>query len=58
MTKLLSLLLAGVIAALAACASSTQQAAVQLPGAPATNGLQTPPDLNERPVQTAVAAAR
>jgi hypothetical protein len=58
MTKLLSLLLAGVVLVLAGCASSTQQAAIQLPGAPATNGLQTPPDLNERPVQTAVAAAR
>ena len=60
MSKLLPLLTVGVVLALADCASpSTQQAvAVQLPGEAARNGLQVPPDLADRPVQTAAAPAR
>jgi hypothetical protein len=50
MTKLLSLLMVGVIVALAGCALATQQA-VQLPGEPSLNGLQVPPDVGERPAQ-------
>jgi hypothetical protein len=53
-----TILVAVLVAALSACASSTRQAAVQLPGEPARSGLQVPPDVNERPVQVAAAPAR
>jgi hypothetical protein len=55
MTKALALSLIGVVLMLAGCASSTQQAAVQLPGETTRSGLQVPPDVGERPVQTAAA---
>jgi len=59
MKKAVSLLLAGVVLALAGCASSTQQSnEIQLPGEATTSGLQVPPDVGERPVQTAVAPTR
>ena len=49
------LLLVGAFAALAGCASVQQADSVQLPGETARSGLQVPPDLGERPVQTAAA---
>jgi hypothetical protein len=55
MTKVLCALL---LVALSACASSSRQVAVQLPGEPARSGLQVPPDAGERPVQIATAPAR
>lgn len=48
-------LLIGALATVAACASLQQSSSVQLPGETARSGLQVPPDLGERPVQTASA---
>jgi hypothetical protein len=57
MTKPLLLLLT--VAALAGCASTSEQtSALQLPGEATRSGLQVPPDLGERPVQTAATPAR
>jgi hypothetical protein len=54
MSKFLALLVgAGLM--LAGCASSTQEAGVQLPGKTTRSGLEVPPDVGERPVQTAAA---
>jgi uncharacterized lipoprotein YmbA len=53
MTKVLSVMLLGAAILLAGCASSTQQGAIQLPGEATHSGLQVPPDVGERPVQTA-----
>jgi len=55
MSKILPVLAIGVVLALAGCTSSTQQGAIQLPGDATHNGLQVPPDLGERPTQTAAA---
>ena len=56
MTRII--LTAALLAALAGCAASTQQASVQLPGSTARSGLQVPPDVAERPVLVATAPAR
>jgi hypothetical protein len=56
MTK--TIFVVALVAALAGCASSTRQVAVQLPGEPARSGLQVPPNPGERPVQIAAAPAR
>jgi len=58
MNKVLVALAVGFVLTLAGCASSTQQASVQLPGETARNGLQVPPGAGERPVQVAAAPAR
>ncbi len=55
MPKILPLSAIGVVLALAGCASSTQQGAIQLPGSATHSGLQVPPDVDERPTQTATA---
>jgi hypothetical protein len=55
MSKFIALLLFGAGLVLAGCASSTQEASVPLPGETTRNGLQVPPDVGERPVQTAAA---
>ena len=55
MSKFLTLLLFGTGLVMAGCASSTQQGAIQLPGATTHSGLQVPPDVGERPTQTAAA---
>jgi hypothetical protein len=51
-----TIVIVALVAALSGCASSTQQAAVQLPGEPARSGLQVPPDAGERPRQIAAVA--
>jgi hypothetical protein len=58
MSKILSVLTIGIALALAGCTSSTQQGAVQLPGETTHSGLQVPPDVGERPTQTAAAPQR
>jgi hypothetical protein len=55
MRNVILLLLVGALAALAGCASVQQANSIQLPGDTARSGLQVPPDLGERPVQTAAA---
>ena len=55
MSKIIALLLFGAGLVLAGCASSTHEAGVQLPGATTRSGLEVPPDVGERPVQTAAA---
>ena len=56
MSKIFPALAIGVVLSLTGCASSTQQAGiVQLPGETTHSGLQVPPDVGERPVQTAAA---
>jgi hypothetical protein len=57
MPKIFPLLAIGAVLALAGCASSTQQAALQLPGETTRSGLQVPPDLDERPPQKTTTAA-
>jgi hypothetical protein len=49
---------AAAVVALAGCTVSSQTSALQLPGESTRSGLQVPPDLGERPVQTAIAPAR
>ena len=49
-------LLVGALAMLTGCSSVQQANSVQLPGETARSGLQVPPDLGERPVQTAAVA--
>ena len=59
MSKFIALLLFGAGLVLAGCASSTQEASVlQLPGTATRSGLEVPPDVGERPVQTAAALER
>lgn len=58
MNQILSMLAIGITFGLAACASSTQEGAIQLPGEATHSGLQVPPDPGERPVQTATASGR
>jgi hypothetical protein len=52
MSRIIVLLLIGAGLTLAGCASSTQEG-LQRPGTAARNGLQVPPDIGERPTQTA-----
>jgi hypothetical protein len=52
------LLLFGAGLVLAGCASSTQEAGLQLPGESTHSGLQVPPDVGARPVETAAAPRR
>ena len=49
------IVIVALVAALAGCASSTRQVAVQQPGEPVRSGLQVPPNAGERPVQIAAA---
>jgi hypothetical protein len=55
MSNILRLLLVGSLAGLAGCTSVQQADRVQLPGEMARTGLQVPPDVGERPIQTATA---
>jgi len=55
MRNVILLLLVGALAALAGCASVRQADSVQLPGDTARSGLQVPPNLGERAIQTAAA---
>lgn len=52
------LLLTFALATLAACESTPQTSALQLPGDHVRNGLQVPPDVDARPPQTAATPAR
>jgi hypothetical protein len=55
MIKVLCALAIGAGLGVAACTSSTEPGALQMPGETTRSGLQVPPRLGERPVQTATA---
>ena len=55
MRHVVLLLLVGALVALGGCASVQQADGIHLPGETARSGLEVPPDLGERPLQTAAA---